>query len=430
MDKEYLEDYEQKEQVQRERLQRDIMEGKFSFGKDRYPGDERFVKLNRPVALAGRKAAMSGDLWAQVPFSGSLILLLPSISRKSFEKDFFKVSEIPMIIDFIKETGRIQVALSMPAILYEGLNFLNPFFEELNPPIYHGFPMSILGTKKELKTVKTTFDTIATVRYINYIFEAARKLDFSSQVPSIVLNENLRTYTILKLGHFLVVEEIENLMIDNPERALALFRICSSFITFPAVDLRSTMINYTLEETRRSSFLPIIYRPQEIRFPCEIGKFLMKKLTYVPQGMRACYDLINRYEDYDLRKVQQSLNKAIVTNHPDIINKSAEDLSEILDNVWNDKTIPKRIENIRIGVPVSIAAVGAVAGGLIGGPSGIGTGGFLAELGFKVGQKAVEKFFSVKGERLGERVARLRTKNYQANIYDFKKKYKHRTIPT
>ena len=39
-------------------------------------------------------------------------------------------------------------------------------------------------------------------------------------------------------------------------------------------------------------------------------------------------------------------------------------------------------------------------------------------------KKEVEKLFNVKGEQVTEKLAKLRTKSYQANIYDFKKKYK------
>ena len=113
------------------------------------------------------------------------------------------------------------------------------------------------------------------------------------------------------------------------------------------------------------------------------------------------------------------MNEAIVANNPDIVNKSAEELSEILDNVWNDKTIPRRIEGLKVGVPVSMAAIGGIVAGL---PGAAGSG-FLADLGIKVAEKTVEKFFGVKGEGLSERISKLRTKSYQANVYDFKKKY-------
>jgi len=141
----------------------------------------------------------------------------------------------------------------------------------------------------------------------------------------------------------------------------------------------------------------------------------LKKLTYAPLSMRACYHLIDNYGAYDLQKIQESLNKAIVENHPDILNEKTEELSEILDNVWNDKTVPRRIKGLQIGIPLSMAAIGSVAAGPIG-----ATGGFLAGLGYNVLDKSID----LGTEGLSERLAKLKTRSYQANIYDFKKKYK------
>ena len=423
MDKEYLQDYEQKEHSEYERLVvKRIREGRFSFEKDRYPPDERFVNLQKPVAVVSYGAANVSNLWAQVPFCGSLILFLVPAPKPEFEQIYFKVSEIPKIIDFIKETGRLQVALSAGAHLYEGLDHLDPFFKELNPPVYPVAPISIFGNEKEVQKVTDTFYTLGRVGYLDFLRN--RFLQYGSRIFPQFLGTNLAIYMTLKLGRYIVVEDIEKLMIDNPEKALSLFVVCRKFIVDPLRDLRSNLKNFTLDEIRKSQALPLVYQPQEIRFPCEIGKSLLRKLTFAPQGLRACNELIDHYDAYDLRKALESLNDGIVTNHPDVVNKNAEDLSEILDNVWNDKTISKRVENIKIGVPISIAAIGSVAGGLIGGPAGVGTGGFLAGLGFKVAEKAVEKFFGVKGEGLSEKLAKLRAKSYQANVYDFKKKYK------
>jgi hypothetical protein len=72
-------------------------------------------------------------------------------------------------------------------------------------------------------------------------------------------------------------------------------------------------------------------------------------------------------------------------------------------------------------------------GGIVAGLPGLFAGGFLSELGFKVVEKATEKYaeklFSTKGEGLTERLAKLRTKSYQVSVYDFKKKYKDRINP-
>ncbi len=131
------------------------------------------------------------------------------------------------------------------------------------------------------------------------------------------------------------------------------------------------------------------------------------------------------YAEYDLQKVAKSLNEGITLNQSDIVDKSIEELNQILDNVWNDKTIPNRIKALKVGIPLSIAAVGGCVAGL----PGLLAGGFLSNVGFKV----IEKVTEVGTEELDqekrrpsaiEKLAKIDTKSYQANIYDFKQKYK------
>ena len=414
MDREYLEDYEQKELSEYERLVvRRIREGKFDFEKDRFPPSERFVNLQEPVALTTLETAHIRDLWTQVPFCGSLILPLMSFPRSWFESCYFKISDIPKIIDFIKETGRLQIALADPPTQYEGLDYFDSFFKELNPPVYYLAPVSIFGNKKEVQKVEELFFTLGEVRFLDFLRK--RSSGVTLRAFSGAIREALDTYIFLKLGHYTVVEDIENLMVEDPQGALRLFNICADFIVYPIVGLRSDLKNFTLGAIRDTEVLPLVYQPKEIRFPCEIGKFLLRKLTHAPQGMRACNELIDEYDAYGLQKVLESLNEAIVTYHPDVVNKSIDDLSEILDNVWNDPTIPRRIKNLRRGIPISIAAIGSAVSVLSGGLEG-----FLAGLGFSVGAK----FIDAEIAGLSEGLAKLFTKSYQANVYDFKKKYK------
>jgi hypothetical protein len=63
-----------------------------------------------------------------------------------------------------------------------------------------------------------------------------------------------------------------------------------------------------------------------------------------------------------------------------------------------------------------MAAIGSVAAGPIGAAEG-----FLAGLGYSV----ADKFIDLGTEGLSERLAKIKTKSYQANIYDFTEKYKH-----
>lgn len=417
MDREYLEDYEQREEAEyKELVLKRIREGKFDFKKDKYPADNRFVNLQYPVALASYWSTNWSNIWAQVPFCGSLVLMIPPFPKRQFERELFKISDIPKIIDFVKETGKLQIMVHSHLHAYEGLDFLDPFFEELKPPTYVGAPIEILEDKKEVQRLAEAFLTLAEVKYVGLLKEIGRSEEYSSTGIASSLQLDCDTYVALKLLKYEIAEKIENLLIDEPAEAFFLLSWSGDFLSSPICDLRATLKNYTFDEIKMARFLlSPVYKPQEIRFPCEIGKFLQRKLTYAPQGMRACYHMLDNYSAYDLQKVQESLNKAIVENHPDIVNKKTEELSQILDNVWNDKTVPRRIKGLQIGIPISMGALGSVAAGPIG-----MAGGLLAGLGYSV----ADKFIDLGTEGLSERLAKLKTRSYQANIYEFKKKYK------
>lgn len=423
MDKEYLEDYNERERAEYERFFKSVQQDRFSFETDRYPPDERFVKIQRPVASTTLKLGHARNVWAQVPFCGSLILPLMPIPPDEYEKHFFKISEIPKIIDFIKNTGKIQIVLNGDTHFYEGLDYLKPFFEELRPPRWWGASLPMFWDKSEVKKATDIFYELGKVRYLDFLHIYARQRKAPFLFPHL-LKDSIQVYGFLRLQNYSIVEDIENLMVDDPQIAKSMIYTCKLLIFDPFMELRSDTTNFALSNIEEAKGFPLIYRPKEIRFPCEIGKFLLSKLTYAPQGLDASKELMYHYNAYDLQKVQKSLNKAILANRPDLLDARIEELSEILDNVWDDKSIPRRIENINIGVPIIIAAIGSIAGALLGSTPGAVTGGLLAELGFKIGEKAAPKFFSEKAEGLSERIAKLRTKSYQANIYDFKKKYK------
>lgn len=423
MNREYLEDYEQRENAERDRLYKEVREGRFSLERDTFPPDRRFFGIKEPVAFASIYRMHLSEILAQIPFCGSLVITLPPVPKPVFEEALFKETEFESIINFIKDTGRLQVGLPTSNMkAYEKLDYLDPFFKALNPPVLIGLPIHILGDKKDFDTAVDTFYTLGKVKFFDFLIKLAQAYNTSAKELE---NRAFATYLALKMGGYRIAEEIEDSMIDDPIRASWLLVVSQQFLVEPMINIRYRSLNYDLSEAKRGkAFLPS-FPYHNLRFPCEIGKFLMKgKLTYAAQNVRACYDLMDHYDASDLRKVQEALHYGIVTNHPDIVTKSADEISKILDDLWNDKTIPNRIRNIQIGVPVSIAAIGGIVAGL----PGLFAGGFLSELGFKVVEKTTEKYaeklFGIKGEGLVERLAKLRTKSYQANIYDFKKKYK------
>lgn len=417
LNREYLEDYEHREHKEYEKFLKRMQKEEFSFDRDRYPPKERFIKLQKPIALTTLETAHESDIWCQVPFCGSLILPVPAWPKEYFENALFKASEIPKIIDFVKDTGKIQMVLETHPTDYVGLDYLDPFFVELEPPHFLLAPLSILENQKEIKKAQVSFRTLTGVKYLRWM---KRKM-IHDMAPTRffpqLLSQSEGVYVALKLMNFTspLVEDLENLFVADPEKAFTLIGVYKQFITDPITDALSHMTNFSFEDIREAQSLPVSYRPLEIRFPCEIGKFLLKKMTYAAQDMRACYDMIDHYDAYDLQKVQESLNEAIIANNPDIVNKNTEELSEILDNVWNDSTIPKRVKNLKRGVPMSIAAIGSAVSAFTGSIEG-----FLAGLGFSVGAK----FLDIEIEGLSERLVKFFARSYQANVYDFKKKYK------
>lgn len=419
MDKEFLEDYERKERELFQKGCEKFDEGSSIFGKDIYPPESRFRKLQHPVTLPGPSASEPDNLWAQVPFSGSVIFPIPAISQKLFELSYFQISEIPKMIDFIKDTGKIQIVLNSDPTHYVNLDYLDPFFKELNPPVMLGTPLYFLGNSMDADKYENKFDELSELKYKNYLKEFyntahAIGLDYSENYVKDVENKNKWAYIILKLFHSSITEQLEDYIVNQPEKFDSMMNACKLFITMPLTNMIGAVFNYSLQDIKMLKYLPEKSLTSTINFPCEIGKFLIKKLTYAPLGIRSCYELMDHYDAYDLEKIQSSLNEAIINNSPDMVQKNAEDISNVLDNIWNDKTIPRRIKELQIGIPLSMAAIGTVAAGPIG-----SIGGFLAGLGYNVLDKAID----ISTEGISERTAKLRTKNYQINIYEFKQKY-------
>ena len=86
MDREYLENLEQRDEEDYEKfVLKKLDEGKFDFSTDRYPPDTRFHKLQEPVVFVGDiYATRLSDIWAQIPFSGSLIFPIANYPKRMF----------------------------------------------------------------------------------------------------------------------------------------------------------------------------------------------------------------------------------------------------------------------------------------------------------------------------------------------------------
>ena len=110
----------------------------------------------------------------------------------------------------------------------------------------------------------------------------------------------------------------------------------------------------------------------------------------------------------------KSLHKGLKEKNIDIIKEKNIDLSKILDNIWNDRKVMKKIKGVKYGIPISTAVIGTVAAGPIG-----GLGGFLTGLMVNLANELI----STNQQSIVKSIANFQTKDYLINIFDFKNKY-------
>ncbi|WP_342304322.1 hypothetical protein [Methanolobus sp. ZRKC5] len=90
-----------------------------------------------------------------------------------------------------------------------------------------------------------------------------------------------------------------------------------------------------------------------------------------------------------------------------------KNISDILDNVWNDANIiKKRSDEIKFGISLSLGLIGGVAGGIEG-------SGIMSFLGYTFSNTV----WGMQDESTSEKMAKFATPNHLVSIYDFKKKY-------
>lgn len=411
MNKEYLTKYEEQEKEQIDRfISQRIKSGSF-LDENTYPPKERFLNIQEPIANTTFESQRNGRFWAQVPFCGSLMFSIQPMPKSDFEKYYLNVKDIPDLIDFVKDTGRIQIVLSSNPTHYIGLDYLDPIFKELKPPCPARAPLSLFLTKKEIKHTYAAYDSLAAPRFYKFCALEAKGGNGLYYLRYRKLVAHTRyTYSFVKKFEPLIAEEIENKMVDNPLEALFLLNTVEKLMVMPRSYMIGGQINLTMEDINPREMFQHEIELKDLKFPYEIGTFLMKKLTYAPNNLRACNDMIDHYEKYDLEKVQKSLNDAVIAKEPKLIIEKANELSTILDNVWNDKKIQNLTKAVKLYMNISIA----VGGFLIAGRTGL-----LAALGVEIMKEIADSQVGSISEKIVKKIARP----YYSSIYDFKEKY-------
>lgn len=416
MDKEFLSDYAAREE---EEINKNFEN--FSGGlSNLYPKKNRFHKLKEPV---GETVTDFKPIWPQIPLFGSLIIRVNPSPEEIFNKNYgLQDGDFERLVDFCKSTGKVQFIINGHPELYEGLDYLTPLFEELRAPIIFNTPLDMIIDKRKLTKYKTEFKTLINIpssRGTSFLDQIQNEFPLRKIVagftPEEIEHENFRYYSFLKeFGYSDIIDYYENLLLDDSKKALRFLAMMGCLIVDTSLKLYNADRIFSLEElTRLSSGYKSsdLIKDSSIH---EIGKFLLKKLTYMPESFDACKDVISRYQQEDLYKVNESLHKGVTDSNPDVISNKGSELSEILENVWSDATLENRIKKVNYGIPVSMALIGGMAAGPVG-----GLGGLLSGLGFNT----LSGIVGINSESLSETLAKKTVPNHLINIFDFKNKY-------
>lgn len=311
----------------------------------------------------------------------------------------------------------MQFVLGSDPLSYEGLDYLEPIFTELKPPLHRAIALEHFTLDKTINSWREEFFTRANISYYKRLREKLIRITPSDNEALSYIRTQSMLYAYLKfLKMDYAVDEISNYLIDDPGTACHLVAKYA-LILEPIFYTFHANCNLSLSTMKMYDLTPA---SQQITFPVEIGRYLMKKLVLYPSTYNGCIHVIQHYEANDLYRIVESLDRGIKNQNIDNIVKNAKELDAILDNIWKDAArLNLEKEGVHTGISLALGIVGDVATSMLG-----GFGGLLAKLGFKVAERWLEmKDYA----SLSDKIVRLINRDYLVNIYDFQQKYRIRS---
>lgn len=425
MNKEFLKDYQREILDEQDEFIENARRGEFSSCRDYYLN--RFHKPSLPISeihasfYLWEEAGLKWPVWNFVPLSRTLVVsLAPAPSQTIFERFHgFKVNEIPDLVEYVRNEGKLQFVLRSPPTRYEHMDFLEPIFVHLKPPLNLRILPEAYFDPKEVKRFRVEFNELAKIRYVPHIARWCRDF-FGSFYPLFEILEDVSAkYSYIRgLAYDQLIDKIEDALISDVDRFHILITL-GALLMKPLDDPLEKLLlgDADFRETQRRFFDINVLPPSgrfKPTFPGEIGKFLFEKLVHATPTLESCKQLSYLYDEEDIYKVGQALSQAIEAKKPEIVKEKSEEISIIFENIWADKTVSRHIAGVKIGFRVLFAAIGAVSHGL----EGLGAG-LLASFGFDL----ADKLFKFKDEAISERIGKPFSSSYETILYDFKKKY-------
>jgi len=379
----------------------------------------RFHRPRQPIA----SKALNTTLWAQLPIFGSLVVPVFPVKETDFlEIHGFEIRDIVRLVDFCKDTGRVQFALGAKPTSYVGYDYLDPILEELKPPFVYLSPVERYADQSQLQAWANEFETAGSIAFWPFLRDVLGDQGFDSVYSGFRYKSLRNAYIYLNaLGYKLVAQRVLDTIVTDPEDAHRVLYFYKQFLINPLTDPMKAIPCFSLEYLRlmREVDSKLAVNTEKALLPCEIGAFLMKQITLVPESFEACRDVIVRFQQQDILGIVQALRKAVAESDFDAVRAKASDLNRILEDVWNEsRRYERRIKGVSYGVDLIMGAAGFGLGQIAGGIPG-GLVGLLAFLGFKILDDSKEKL----SERLSSEIAAKISPAYTPVIFDFKKKY-------
>lgn len=427
MKKEYLMDYFDRE-VERYNLflrQRSLRVDELNKTDHIWLG-EYSDTLPRPITIADPDTYHldKQKIWSQIPFAPTLVVPLINVNKeKMLESNGFALEDIPNLMQMSKE-GKIVFALVEAPPFYEGLDHLEPIFQELKPPILRRFDHSDFMEQSAVDALFNEFDTVSKISHHPWLVKRSHQKGESEWHFVYQYLGRFNAYAHMKiLGLTELSELILNMLVDNPilADALLLFygnAISPLFRSFRAnenVSLKKYKWGFGAKVNQDKIPSPLTNGRQGAQFPIDIGQFLIRKQGLNPTDYNGCRLVMDTYKDNALYKVLESIDKGVRERSKHGVLSSTEELGIIMDNIWNDaKRITSSSRVIKGGFEI---ALGIVAFGLTSGVLGPAAAGLLSTLGIPVATKLM------KAKDVGEIVAKKINKDYVVNIHNFTKAY-------
>jgi len=322
---------------------------------------------------------------------------------------------------FSQETGKIQFVIPTKPQEFAGLDFYDPFFEELNVPLTLSQKSELISSDivEEAANEFTTMLKVGLQNFFNkryFQFDDIYKEKMSGETTHNILSNTWKNYRDLRVLGFddISSDAFENSAID-PEYVFDLLNFSSTFFSYPILDglHRKPVLSqkyFHLYGKKINGKYPV--RDNSIRFKYEIGSFLMKKYIHYPKSFEACKQMIIHYDEHDLQKIYEALSKAILTKDLEQTIDLNGEIDHVLDSIWEEtQQVKKQRKILKFEISLLLGVVGWQVGELP---------GLLSTLGIKLWDKGSSNILDKYSNKLAEKLM----KPYIVPIVNFEDRHK------